>query len=157
MSQYREELRYYGDLARFATIFDILSASLGLKLPRSTNVPSSYPIELDAASRRTGASRLPFPALVIRMLLAIAQRALETPIIRIDLDSQVEENALRRQQLSAVSREMKSWESKKKKLEEARAKSKSGTATKEAKSQVRCPFVSLPNISSSIKKLVRTR
>ena len=142
LRHHREELRYYADLARFNTIYANLEEPLDLQLPRSTAHDDLDPVELDVSSRRAGASRLPSPAQVVRMLLAFAERTLSTPIIRSDLDSQTEENAMRRQHLSATKRENTAWDIKKKKLEEARGKSKSAADTKLTKQTVSAgPFL----------------
>ena len=138
IQQHREELRYYADLARFATIYANLKESLKLQTPR-TSRQDNDPFETDQSTRRTGASRLPSSAQVISMLLAFAERTLWTPAIRSDLDSQVEENALRRQHASAIKKENTAWDAKKKKLEEARVKSKSAADGKKSSQMVSKP------------------
>lgn len=156
VNQHREELRYYADLARVATAFKNLTEPLGLKMP-SAVVPAArgnanaqairalLDLDDDASppawadvgpSRRTAASRLPQPNEVIRMLLALADRALSTLAIRIDLGWEAPENEARRVHLRQLKKENDRWDVRKKKLAEARVLCKSAAATKANKEEV---------------------
>lgn len=156
VEQYREELRYFADLARFANAFKNLTGPLDLKLP-SAIIPAARGtanaqairalLDLDddtsppawadvGPSRRTGASRLPQPEEVVRMLLALAERTLSTPAIRADLAWEAPENEARREHLRAHKKENERWEVCKKKLAEARVLCKSAAATKANKEEV---------------------
>ncbi|ORY32872.1 hypothetical protein BCR39DRAFT_464322, partial [Naematelia encephala] len=150
LMRHRDELKYYADLARFATIFNSLVEPLNLRLPivieppqRDTNesairtlldLPDDEPVPAWAAdsgpSRRTGASRLPQPADVIRMLLALAERTLETPAIKVDIDITAGESEVRRKYADAVKRAVASWEPRRKKLSEMRIRCKTAAETK---------------------------
>lgn len=103
--RYREEIRYYADLTRFAAIFTSLASPLRLRL--------ASPDLIEDMGRR--ASRIPPPDEIIRMLLALAERTLDMPAIRADLDatSEVEE---RRQHARGIKAETARWETQKKKL-----------------------------------------
>ncbi|WVQ67296.1 uncharacterized protein L199_005491 [Kwoniella botswanensis] len=148
----REELRYYADLARFQSMYNMVSEPLDLRLPPpivderleannsalraildlgDDQPPPAWATELTAGpSRRTAASRIPPPAEVVRMLIAFAERTLSTPKIRSDMEYFVPENDMRRKHASAIKKEMNTMESKKKKLNEARLKCKTAADTK---------------------------
>ncbi|KAK8864575.1 hypothetical protein IAR55_001825 [Kwoniella newhampshirensis] len=152
MFNLREELRYYADLARFAAIFNIISEPLRLRLPPpivdtraqtndsalralldlDENQPSpAWAAELSAGpSRRVGASRIPQPAEVVRMLLALAERTLATPKIRYEMEMFSLEYKERMKQYNEVKGHTAVFEAKKKKLAEARVRCKSAAETK---------------------------
>lgn len=130
ISQLREELRYYADMARFASIYQTLKSSLGLRVPRgfaSDGVVSEF---------KRAASRIPQPTEVVEMLLALSERALITPRIKTDLDSKTEETEIHKVHAVNVKKENTEYEAEKKKLSEARVRSKSAAATKAAQSAV---------------------
>ncbi|WRT66520.1 uncharacterized protein IL334_003479 [Kwoniella shivajii] len=153
----REELRYYADLARFQGIYNMLAKPLNLRLPSvivdkraeannsalraildldDNQSPPAWATDLTAGpSRRTAASRIPPAPEVIRMLLGFAERTLSTPKIRGDMESAVLENEARRKHASALKRELVAMESKKKKLNEIRLKSKTAAETKANKEE----------------------
>ncbi|WWC89136.1 uncharacterized protein L201_004054 [Kwoniella dendrophila CBS 6074] len=151
----REELRYYADLARFQGIYNLLSEPLSLKLPPpiidhraeanntalreildlSDNQPSPTWATESGPLKRTGASRIPQPYEIIRMLLGLAERTLTTPKIKNDMEYLVPENDFRRKHNSAIKKELLDIESKKKKLNETILKSKSPAETKTNKEQ----------------------
>ncbi|WVQ74006.1 hypothetical protein IAR50_003587 [Cryptococcus sp. DSM 104548] len=147
---FREELRYYADLVRFAAIFDLLSEPLHLRLPiapidhrsqtdeaglRSLfdldeNSPApAWATEFAAPSRR-GASKVPQPAEVVRMLLSLAERALTTPKMRGNIENFTVETKARREHANATKKEITTWEERKKKLSEERLKCKTAGETK---------------------------
>jgi hypothetical protein len=154
--QHREELRYYADLARFASIYNSLSEPLGLRLPQPIvnrrtdantsalrailDLPEDQPTPSWALesgpSRRTGASRVPQPAEVVRMLLAFAERTLGTNKIKSDLESTARETEHRRRHAIATKAENNAWEAKKKKLAAARVQCRSAAETKANKELV---------------------
>lgn len=163
MEKHREELRYYADLARFASKFTVLSSPLGLRLSpavvlkdRRADVNAaavralldldndqpapSWASDLGAGpSRRVGASRIPQPSEIVRMLLAFAERTLVTPKLRAELDStsgEFEERRRRRRHASATKKLFTHWEAKKKKLAEARVQCKTAAETKANKELV---------------------
>ncbi|WVW84100.1 hypothetical protein I302_106129 [Kwoniella bestiolae CBS 10118] len=153
----REELRYYADLARFQSMYNMLSEPLNLKLPPpivderleannsalraildlgEDQATPAWATELTAGpSRRTAASRIPPPAEVVRMLLAFAERTLSSPKIRADMEYFVPENEIRRKHASAIKKETSMMETRKKKLNEARLKCKTAAETKAHKEQ----------------------
>ncbi|WWC70160.1 uncharacterized protein I206_104108 [Kwoniella pini CBS 10737] len=153
----REELRYYADLARFQAIYNLLSEPLNLRPPPlvidqraeanesalraildldENQPPPAWAAEYTAGpSRRTGASRIPPPPEVIRMLLALADRTLSTPKIRGDMESSVPDIDVRKKHASAVKSEVATMETKKKKLQEARLKCKTAKETNAIKEE----------------------
>lgn len=153
IERHREELRYYADLARFANMFNALSKHLGLRLPptvvtnnRRTDanasairalldldndqVASAWATDVTGPSRRVGASRIPLPFEVVRMLLALADRTLSTAKVRAEIDSTSGEGEERRRHANGTKKEFTAWEARKKKLAEARVRCKSAAETK---------------------------
>ncbi|WWD17120.1 hypothetical protein CI109_101557 [Kwoniella shandongensis] len=152
MFNFREELRYYADLARFAAIYNIISEPLGLRLPPpivdtraqmndsalralldlDENQPApAWATDLTAGpSRRVGASRIPQPAEIIRMLLALAERTLATPKIRYDMELFSFDVQEHRKHSAKIKENSAVFEQKKKKLAEARVRCKSAAETK---------------------------
>ena len=88
-------------------------------------------------SRRVGASRVPQPYEVVRMLLAFAERTLSTAKLRADIESTSGESEERRRHASALKRENTAWEGARKKLTEARVRCNSAAETKANKELVR--------------------
>lgn len=142
LEQQREGLRCYADLARFANTFRSLRKPLGLKMPLSA-VPATGAAsngqagletlepddadETDAVRTRRSAAAGPIPTQyeVVRMLLALDDRTLSTPLIRKDLAWEAPENEARRVHTRVVKKENERWEDVKKKLAEARVELKS--------------------------------
>ncbi|KAL7423717.1 hypothetical protein Q5752_001299 [Cryptotrichosporon argae] len=128
MQNQREELRYYADLARFGAIFNALSGPLELSLPsdqlRSFAAPTeSKPmatsaVAADAPLRRAAASRVPQPAEVVRMLLALAERTLSTPRIKSELDAADDDR--KKHWARAMTAENKRWVKQQKEMEATR-------------------------------------
>jgi hypothetical protein len=153
MSHHREELRYYADLSRLASIYNTLAAPLGLSKPHTMHRTYRHynadaeavrallegegtPDAIGPATRRSTTTRIPQPGEVVRMLLAIADRTIYTPTIRQDLDSSTAENDARRRHANEHKRETTSWETRKKKLGEARILCKTPAETKANKANV---------------------
>ena len=156
MFHHREELRYYADLAIFATIYSSLKQPLSLRLPaepdsvdrkmaNASAIRALLDIGADGTpppwadpgpSRRTGASRIPQPSEVVRMLLAFLERCLPTPRLRSEVEQTAGENEDRREHARGIKRAATSWESQKKRLAEARVRCKSAAETKANKEQV---------------------
>nr|ODN80163.1 hypothetical protein L203_05971 [Cryptococcus depauperatus CBS 7841] len=132
----REELRYYADLSRFASIFHALSEPLHLTFPPelpnlhsqtdnatlrelfgldNTQVASAWSFELPGSSRRS-ASRTPQPSEIVRMLLALAVRTLSTPKIRGDMELFSDEINAKKQHAAETKRENLDWDKKKQEL-----------------------------------------
>lgn len=150
VARFREELRYYGDLARFANAYKTLEDPLGLGMPKVVIAESRGSANMKAIralldleeheeipawagagpSRRTGASRLPQPSEVVRMLLALAERTLSSPVIRTDLGWEAPENEARRVHAREQKKENDQWEIKRKKLSADGVRCKSAAATK---------------------------
>lgn len=97
----REELRYYADLGRFASICDALAEPLGLAFESDKR-------------------RIPSSSRVIILLCALAERTLSSPAIRAELESTVDnkENA------QALKAEKQRWEKEKKELSAASLQAK---------------------------------
>ncbi|RXK39312.1 hypothetical protein M231_03391 [Tremella mesenterica] len=149
----REELRYYADLARFSSVITSLTLPLGLRLPpapedrRSMHVSAvrqllnlekddSPPSWSDVGpSRRVGTSRIPQPTEVVRMLIALSERCLQTPILRADVEQFSKENEDRRKHASLMKKEMINWETTKRKLTEARVRCQTAAETKANKEE----------------------
>ena len=91
-----------------------------------------------AGPSRRGASRIPQPSEVVKMLLALAERTLSVPKIRAELDSTSGEADLRRRHASALKSENKKWEEQEKKLASARVQCRSAAETKANKELVCC-------------------
>ncbi|ODO06462.1 hypothetical protein L198_01694 [Cryptococcus wingfieldii CBS 7118] len=147
---FREELRYYADLVRFAAIFNLLSEPLNLRLPvapidrRAQNDEAGLRnlFDLDenspapawttgfAAPSRRGASKVPEPAEVVKMLLSLAERALTTPKMRGNIENFTVETKARREHGNTTKKEVNAWEERKKKLSEERIKCKTAGETK---------------------------
>jgi hypothetical protein len=154
-------LRYYADLARFATIYNTLTPILGLRRPIRIHRPNRRLDEdtddlraafidnsldgtpLEAGLTRRGASRVPQPAEVIQILLAIADRTLQLPVIRNELESTSGELEARRQHAIEQRAENTGWESRKKALGDARVQCKTAADTKANKVEVRKPHIEL--------------
>lgn len=141
MFDYREELRYYADLARFAVIFKDIEEPLGLKrhlVPKRDDVGSILvgdELIPWAAPTRRGASRVPLPEEVVDMLLALAERTLWTRVIRAELDNSSEVEA--RKQHAVVTKAVNAeWEEKKKKLAAERVVCKTAAQTKSNQAKV---------------------
>ncbi|EIW70475.1 hypothetical protein TREMEDRAFT_28462 [Tremella mesenterica DSM 1558] len=149
----REELRYYADLARFSSVITSLTLPLGLRLPpapedrRSMHVSAvrqllnlekdeSPPSWSDVGpSRRVGTSRIPQPTEVVRMLIALSERCLQTPILRANVEQFSKENEDRRKHASLMKKEMINWETTKRKLTEARVRCQTAAETKANKEE----------------------
>jgi hypothetical protein len=150
VTRFREELRYYGDLARFANAYKTLEIPLGLRMPKAVLAESRGSANMKAVralldleeheevpiwaaagpSRRTGASRLPQSSEVVRMLLAFAEKTLSSPAIRTDLVWEAPENEARRVHAREQKKENDQWETKRKKLSTDGVRCKSAAATK---------------------------
>ncbi|OCF32967.1 hypothetical protein I316_05305 [Kwoniella heveanensis BCC8398] len=136
---FREELRYYADLARFAAIYNSLAEPLALKLPSPIVDPKTdannaalraildlgddqeapaWAADLTAGpSKRTAASRIPPSTEVIRMLIAFAERTLSTPKIRAEAESLMSETEIRRLTTEGMKAENAKWLPQKAKLQ----------------------------------------
>jgi hypothetical protein len=157
--RYREEIRYYADLARFSVIINDLLKPLKLRLPPSIasqdrranannaamrslldleddQVAPTWATESSGPSRRTAASRIPLPWEVVRMLLALADCALPMAKIRAEVDRTTLENEVKRKAASDLKKETTRWEAKSKKLGEARVRCKSAAETRANKDAV---------------------
>jgi hypothetical protein len=148
----REELRYYADLVRFADIFSRLKSPLGLQLyrPNPTHPSEEAKVRalldldptqptpswaIDGLARRS-ASKTPTPAEVVRMLLALADRALQTVPLRTEVESTAGESGARRAHATTIKRENADWEQQKKKLAQAKLLCKSAKESKNNQKQV---------------------
>jgi hypothetical protein len=113
LTRHREELRYYGDLARFRNTFEALAKPLRFRMPvplisptraglnvhaaqRLSELDDDYVNEAGPTRRSAALGRLPSQPEVVRMLLALADRTLSTPAIRKDLVWEAPENEARR-------------------------------------------------------------
>ncbi|KIR36449.1 hypothetical protein I352_01398 [Cryptococcus deuterogattii MMRL2647] len=152
---FREELRYYADLPRFVSIFQSLSEPLGLKLPQAPfdrraeaneaalrslfdlgddQAAPAWATELSVPSRR-GASRMPQPSEVVRMLLALVERTLTTPKIKNNMEAFAFETQVRKEHANLLKKEQTAWENQKQKLQEERLLCKTAAETKANVSQ----------------------
>ncbi|OXG19615.1 hypothetical protein C366_02470 [Cryptococcus neoformans Tu401-1] len=152
---FREELRYYADVPRFASIFQSLTEPLGLELPPAPfdgraqaneaalrslfdlgdDQPApAWATELSVPSRR-GASRMPQPSEVVRMLLALVERTLTTPKIKNSMESFAFETQVRKEHANLLKKEQTAWEKRKQKLQEERLLCKTAAETKANVSQ----------------------
>ena len=123
-----------------ANVNDLAMRAL-LDLDPDQPIPS-WAVDVEAGpSRRAAASRIPQPAEIVRMLLALADRTLSTPKIRANIDSTSGEAEERRRHFNGVRRENNAWELKKKKLAEARVRCNSAAETKANKETVSSPHV----------------
>lgn len=122
-----EEIRHYADLARFAKLFEGFVEPYGLRMPLAPPAPKTdstmkalldlkegqptpqWATELAGPSRRVAASRIPPPAEIVRMLLALAERTLVTDFMRAELDRHMGEMDDRRRAYDAISAENKDW------------------------------------------------
>jgi hypothetical protein len=157
VDKYREELRYFADLARFANAYKHLEEPLNLRLPKTIlpltsgqanatavrnllGLPANESLPewaIDAGpARRTAASRLPSHHEVIRMLLAFAERTLSTPALRADLVWEAPENEARRVHARELKKENEDWAKVKKGLMAAALQAKTAAATKTNKEKV---------------------
>lgn len=148
-------MRYYADLVRFAAIFNALKGPLRFRLPRAAVGPTRENNEsqvralldldpneptpawaIDAGPSRRAASKVPQPAEVVRMLLAMADRAALTPVVRDEMESTAGESEARRVHAAATKKANSEWDTKKKKLGEERVVCKTATETKNNKTKV---------------------
>lgn len=153
----REEMRY-ADLARFASIYHQAAEMLGLTLPpdpteaaRERNERAmrvlldlgaddeapTWAMEAGPSTRR-GASRLPAPSEVVRMLLALVEYVTHLDTVRFHMDPNVGYSAGDeiRKMSTAQKEEGKRWDAEKKKLNAARVRAKSAADTKAAREKV---------------------
>jgi hypothetical protein len=146
-------MRYQADLVRFASIMRRIAPILKLNLPAATNVgqskiqsnaeamralldldddesaPSWSAFQPESGTRR-GASKVPLPAEVVAMLLAVCNRALETDKLRQELVSASGEFEAR-SRVAGESKVLKEeWDARKKKLAEEKLRATSASATK---------------------------
>lgn len=146
-------MRYHADLVRFATVMRRIAPILGLDLPATSVTGSSKAqshsnamralLDLDddesapswaafqpESGNRRGASKVPLPAEVTSMLLALCNKALQADKVRQELDSTGGEFEARRR-VAAESKVLKEeWDSRKKKLAEEKLQVTSAAATK---------------------------
>ncbi|CAK9781127.1 hypothetical protein CC85DRAFT_282507 [Cutaneotrichosporon oleaginosum] len=150
----REEMRY-ADLARFASIYQEASDLLGLQMPpdpteaaRRRNEKAmrtlldlgaddeapAWAMEAGPSSRR-GASRLPAPSEVVRMLLALVEHVTHLDIVRFHMDPNVRYSASDeiRKMSAAQKEEAMRWDVEKKQLNAARVRAKSAADTRAAR------------------------
>lgn len=154
----REDMRY-ADLGRFAQIYNQAADMLGLKLPPDPTQAAkerneramralldlgadepapSWAMETAGPSRRAGASRLPQPAEVVRMLLALADFVTNIDIVRFNMDPNVlyaAGDAIRTMS-NGQKAEQKRWEGEKAKLNAAKVRCKNAAETKAARAKV---------------------
>jgi hypothetical protein len=97
----REELRYYADLGRFASICDALAEPLGLVFESDKR-------------------RIPSSTRVIVLLCVLAERTLSSPAIRAELESTVDN----KEKAQALKAEKQRWEKEKKDLSAASLQAK---------------------------------
>jgi len=90
---------------------------------------------LEAGPSRRAASKVPQPAEVVRMLLAMADRAALTPTIRAEMESTTGESEARRLHASSTKKANADWEAQKKKLGAERVLCKTATETKNNKAK----------------------
>jgi hypothetical protein len=121
--KYREEIRYYADLTRFATIFTLLTEPLDLLISSPDQSVTSI--------------RSPQPDEVIRMLLALAERTLQTPLIRADIESTAGDVAVRRQHAKDLKAEGVAWEKERRRLSAAGLQAKTPTEGRQNKEEVK--------------------
>lgn len=149
----REELRYYADLVRFASIFNTLKRPLGLRISRPPPALASEEAKVralldldptqptpswavDGPARRS-ASKVPTHVDVVQMLLALADRALLTPQLRAELESTTGESKARKLHATTIKQENTKWEGLKKKLAEAKVLCKTPSESKANQKKVR--------------------
>ncbi|TXT08975.1 hypothetical protein VHUM_02449 [Vanrija humicola] len=144
----REELRYYADLARFASIFNNLSEPLQLELPPAPETAQerndramralldlgddeAVPGWTDTApSRRAAASRVPQASEVVRMIIALINSAINSPKIRAEMDPGVFDFEARQRNFKQLKEEKSRWDDEKKKIGQERVLAKSAAQTK---------------------------
>ncbi len=153
----REEMRY-ADLARFASIYQQVAEMLGLEMPpdpteaarKRNETAGRARLALGAAdaaplgareagpSTRRGASRLPAPNEVVRMLLALVEYVMHLDDVRWHMDPNVGYSAGDeiRKMSTEQKEEGKRWDAEKKKLNAARVRAKSAADTKAAREKV---------------------
>lgn len=158
IDELREELRY-ADLARFAQIYNEVAEMLGLKMPPDPTQQAkerneramraildlgadepapSWAIEAGGSSSRRGASRIPPPSEIVRMLLALADHVMRLEDVKWHMDPMVLYSAgdAARQQSNEIKAENKRWDAEKAKLNAARVRCKNAAETKAAKAKV---------------------
>ncbi|BEI85492.1 hypothetical protein CcaverHIS002_0508930 [Cutaneotrichosporon cavernicola] len=154
----REEMRY-ADLARFASIYQQVADMLDLKMPpdptsaaRERNEKAmralldlgaddeapAWAMEAGPSTRR-GASRLPAPNEVVRMLLALVEYVMHLDIVRFQMDPNVGYSAGDeiRKMSTEQKEEAKRWDAEKKKLNAARVRAKTAADTKAAREKLK--------------------
>lgn len=152
--QHREELRYYGDISRFADTFERLSGPLDLRKhyasiqsvesvagTQSARVPSELDADIEETNvrqtRRSAASgKAASQYEVVRMLLALASRTLSTPKIRKDLGWEAPENEARRVHTRQLKKEDERWGGITKTLGQPKLLAAGGVATSNHKHEV---------------------
>ena len=149
----REELRYYADLVRFASIFNALKEPLELgslpEVPTSSTEEAKVRALLDLdpsqptpswaieGHARRSASKVPTPGEVVDMLLSLADRAIHTPRLRAEIESSAGESEARRKHASTTKRLHTEWEVAKKKSAEAKVLCRTAAESKRSQMQVR--------------------
>ncbi|GMK55244.1 hypothetical protein CspeluHIS016_0203000 [Cutaneotrichosporon spelunceum] len=154
----REEMRY-ADLARFAAIYQQAADILELKMPRDPaeaarernekamralldlgvdDEAPAWAMETGSSTRR-GASRLPAPSEVVRMLLALVEHVMHLDIVRYQMDLNVGYSVGDeiRKMSTEQKEEAKRWDAEKKKLNAARVRAKSAADTKAAREKLK--------------------
>jgi hypothetical protein len=157
ISDKREELRHYADLARFAQVYKEIAEPLGLKMlpAESVNdrnnravrallnlgddeVAPSWALE-SGPSRRAAASRLPSSSEVARMLIAISDYIIYLDALRSTMDPSIgntyHEHVKKNMQYNRE--ENARWEAEKKAIMAARVRCKSAEQMKASKARVR--------------------
>lgn len=159
VEEQREELRQYADLARVAQVYHAIAEDLQLQLPTDPYKEAKERNDramralLDigegestpawatdnAPTRRTAASRLPSPAEVVRMIIALINYTMELEAVRQDMEQAYHFSIgdVLRTMYQAQKAEGARWEEEKKKLNAARVRAKSAAETKKAKEKVR--------------------
>jgi len=156
VSDKREEMRHYADLARFAQVYKEIAGPLNLKmlevesvkdrndramralLDLGANDPAPTWALETGPSRRAAASRLPSASEVVRMLIAMADHVIHLDAVRSTMDPAVGNtyNDFLRKISQYNKEENARWETVKKGIMAERVRCKSAEQTKANKAKV---------------------